>query len=478
MAIIVKQNGTDISSSVQSESFQLKTVLTKEVSTFQFNIRTYGSKAVVLVGDQIDVYENGTHIFGGTVVTIEVINEGGRLLTAQISCVDWSFRLNTKLVAKNYAAMDPADIVADIVANFTNGTYNASTYVVRGGFLVSTIKFNYEQVTVSIEKLAKQIGWEWYVDPDKNLHFFPPSLVSTAPFVIDDISGNLNWPTLDITEDLTNMKNSIYVIGGTYTKTFTALTTVDQYLTDGIKTVFSLAYPYDKSTLVVTLGGISQTIGTDQVTPDASVQVQYSDSGRFIRFTSVPTTGQTVLVYGNANIPILAHITNGTAIATYGEQQDVIIDANIKSVGEAQERAQAQIDLYGAPVYTVKFDTLKTGLVIGQTLTVNSVIWGIDIQVIVKELDGVIYDDGTKILYSITAIGTELVNFVDIMKVLILQANSDNSVDDSTVLQVLLSVQETLAAADVLKAPTTKTPPYTWGTSGASDGVWGLATWA
>jgi len=475
MSVILKQNGTDVSSSINTQSLALKSVLTKEISTLQFTVLDTAGKAQFVDGDQVDLYENGVHIFGGTVVTIENVNTGGRLIGSQISCIDWSFRLNSKLVRKNYANMDPADIVADILSNFTDGTYTTAN-VIRGGFNVSTIKFNYEQVTVSIEKLAKQIGWEWYVDPDKGLHFFPPNVAPNAPFGIDDTSGKLNWPTLDITQDLTNMKNSIFVVGGTYTKTFNVSNTPDQYKTDGVRTVFALAYPYDLSTLVITLNGVSQTIGTDNVTPDSSVQVQYNDSGRFIRFTSVPTTGETVIIYGNAKVPILAHVQNSAAISAYGEIQDVIIDKNIASVTEAQERAQAQLDLYGGPVYTVKFDTLQPGLTIGQTINVNSAIWGVNINVIVKEIDSKTYSP-TSLIHTVTCVGTEVVSFIDIMKVLLLQANSSTQVDDSTILQVLLSIEETIGTTDTLNAPTTTSPPYLWGASAGNVGKWNFATW-
>ena len=478
MSVVLKQNGTAVTSSIALGSLQLKSVLTKETSTLQFSVLNYSGKAVFVVGDQVDLYQDSYHVFGGTVVTIENVNDGGKLIESQISCIDWSFRMNTKLVTKNYAAMDPADIVADILSNFTDGTYT-TTYVVRGNFAVSTIKFNYVSVTNSLEKLAKQIGWEWYVDPDKNLYFFPPNVTATAPFGLDDTSGNFNWPTLDVTEDLTNMKNSIYVLGGTYTNTFTSGNTPDTYKTNGVQQVFSLSYPYDLSTLTVTLAGVSQTIGTANVTDPATVQVLYNDSGRFIQFTTTPTTGQTVVIYGNAKIPVLTQVQNSAAVALYGEQQDVIVDSTILSVAEAQERAQAQLDLYGGPIYTVKFDTLKTGLIIGQTINVNSTIWGVDINVIVKEVDAKAYSP-TSLIYSVTCVGTEIVNFIDIMKVLLLQANSstDSQVDASTILQVLLTIAESSTVTDSVATPTKNSPPYVWGGAGGNVMVWGEFTWS
>lgn len=476
MPIVIKRNNTDISSSIDSRSVTLKSVLTKEVGQLKFKIRNGPSAANVTLGAVIDLYEDGNHKFGGTVTRLENLVEGGILIGKLFSCNDQSFRLNSQLVTSTYSDMDVRDIILDIVANFTDGTY--TTVNVQSGSIVGTIKFNYDQVTVALEKLAKQIGWEWYVDADKDIHFFPPDTVANAPYTIDDTSGNLEWASLNIDQSVVNMKNSIYVIGGTYTKSFDATTTPDVYQTDGVASVFPIAYPYTADSIVVTLAGVSQTIGTDNITDPVTVQVLYNEQGRFIRFTSVPTTGQTIKVYGLAQIPILAQVQNDPAIATYGEIQDVIVDQNISSVEEAQQRGLAQIAQYGSPVYAIRFSTLKTGFEVGQTISINSTIFGVNVQVIIKRITGKMYSP-TQMRYEVECVGTEEVNFVDIMKLLLIQNKDQVPVSDSTVLQVLLLVSESIAVADDLLTPTTKLGPYYWEpVGGGNQGiVWNFFTW-
>lgn len=478
MGITLKKNSTDITSNIDTKSLVLTSVLTKEVGRLQFTIKTYGSKATCAPGDQIDLYEDSNHLFGGTITESESVVQGGILIGIKYTANDWSYRLNTKLVVKSYADMDPADIVADILTYFTDGTYT-TTNVVRAGFNVSSIKFNYEQVTVALEKLAKQIGWEWYVDADKDLHFFPPTTVVNAPYVIDDTSGNLEWATLDVDMSVVNMKNSIYVVGGQYTRVYDATTTPDKYLTDGTKTVFSLAYTYDPTTIIVTLDGVAKAVGTDQSTDPTTVDVLYNAQSRFIRFTTTPTTGKTVKVYGNAQIPILAHVQNQTAIALYGEKPDIIIDQQISSVIEAQQRANVQISQYGSPVYTVRFSTLSTGFRIGQTVSVNSTLFGTNALVVIKRITGRMFSP-TQMRYDIQCVGSDQVTFVDIMKLLLTQGQAQTVVSDATVLQMLLLVTETLASSDTLNAPTSKTGPYYWNSTPGSGqvGVWNFATWS
>ena len=476
----IKKNSTDISSSIQWKTVQITEVLTKEVSKLQFTIykTPATSSSIPVVSDQIDVYENGTHIFGGTVTNVESTVQGGALLAYQISCVDWSYKLNSKLVTKTYAAMDPADIVNDIVTNFVPAGLGFTTHnVQRGNFQVASIKFNYEQVTQALEKLAKQIGWEWYVDPSKDIHFF---LVQNnpAPFNIDETTGNIEWPSLDVAVDLTNMKNSVYVVGGNYPKTFIASNAVDVYQTDGVKTVFALAYNYDQTSIVVTLDGVAQTVGIDQQTDPTTVQWLYSPSGRFVRSTSLQSNGHTVKIFGKAQIPILAHAQNSAAIAQYGEYQDSVIDKQIKSVSEAQERALAEILQFGHPVYDVKFKTLQTGLVIGQTILLNSSKLGVtNYPLIIKRIDGNAYSP-SKFEYTVEALGSDNVTFVDIMSRLLTQENNNTDLADNTVLENLLNFAEGATLTETL-TPTPTARPYHWGATGINPVIrWNFFTWA
>lgn len=465
----------DISESIDQQSVVMTQVLTKEVGRLEFKILTTPGKATCSLGAVVEVYEDAVKVFGGTVTEKQEVIEGGILVGNRYTVNDWSFRLNSKLVVQSYASQDPQTIVNDIIASYTDGTFT-TTGVVLGGFDVASIKFNYEQVTVSLEKLANQIGWEWYVDPNKDVNFFPPDTVVTAPHEIDDTSGNLEWASLDIDQSIINMKNSVYVIGGTYSKTLTALTTPDVYLTDGTQSVFYLTFPYTVDTIVVTLAGVSQTVGIDQVDDPGSFQVMYNEGQRFVQFTSVPTTGQTVKIYGEAQIPILAHVQDSVAMAAYGEIQDAIIDQQIKSIEEAQQRGLALIAKYGSPVYAIKFATLRTGFRVGQTVHVSSTILGEDVLVIVKRIVGKMYSP-TQMRYEIECVGTEKVNFIDIMKLLLTAANASTVVNDSTILQVLQLLSESITVSDTLLAPTTDSPPYTW-SPGANDFIWNKGVWS
>jgi hypothetical protein len=474
--VYLTDNGTDISNSVDWKSIDLVEVLTKEVSTLKFDVRigsgqTYPSKTVPAIGDTIKLYDSSGIVFGGTVTEVEVTIEG-LLFTYQITCTDYSYLFDGTLVKKNYAMMDPHDIVVDIVTNFAAGKGFTTNHVQKGNFLVPSIKFNYQQPTKCLQSLAKLIGWDWYIDPNKDIHFFLGDVENAvgeggiAPITVDATSAKIEWNSLDVDLNLQNMQNSVYVIGGNYTKTFTSLNTVDVFPTDGTRQFFSLTYPYDINTLTVTLDGVAKTVGIANQTDPATVQVLYNDAQRWIQFTAgAPANGHTVKVFGNAKVPIVAHAGDSSSIATYGEYQTVIVDIKITSVPEAQQRAKAAVLQFGHPVYDVKFKTLVAGCAIGQAITVNLPSFGLNNkQLVIKRVEATGYVPGPNgmLEYQVECIGSDTVTFTDLMTTLLQEEANQTPVDDSTVNQNLEVVAEPVTISESVSA-TAGSRPYKYG---------------
>jgi hypothetical protein len=474
MSVVLKVNTTDKSSWVDWTSIDLNLVLTKEVSTLAFDMFKKTGVTIPVVGDTIDLYDTSVHIFGGTVTQSELKIAGGILPRYTITVTDWSYQFDAKNVAKTYTNMDPGDIVSDIISNFT--TSFTSTHVQTAGYTIPSVKFNYQPPTKCIQKIAQLIGWDWYIDPDKDVHFFlgETGAATTAPFNLDDTSGNLEWPSLDYAVNSQNLKNSVFVIGATYKKTYDATSAIDVYTSVNNVKTYPLVYPYTQSSLTVTLAGSSQTVGIYGQDDPGSFQVLYSNSvgaPPFIVFSANPGAGSQIKVFGDAEVPILGYSNDAASITTYGEFQDTIVDKQITTYQEAQQRALAEILQYGQPIDDLKFNTLKTGLMIGQTITLNSTILGVNVTLVISRIRAVGYSP-SQLEYQVEAVGGDKIKFTDIMAVLLEQELNQNSVDDTTVLQVLIRIADSIAVADSTPAITTSTGPYKWNT-----GKWGLASW-
>jgi hypothetical protein len=504
-AIQVLDGTNDITSIIEFDStWNVQSVLTKEKGQFLFNIKA--PKAPTLptnmpaVGDTIyvnyTINSNKILLFGGTVVTIEPIVQGGVLLLYQCTAADWGFLLDSKVVKEHYAGEDPHDIVVDLVSTYCSGF--TTNHVQKGNFLISSIKFNYQMPSKCLEALAKQIGWDWYIDPNKDMHFYfaegnpaSSSEITAAPIIIDDTTGDIEWPTLDVMVDITNMKNAVYVVGGNYAKDFVVspnpaatppqYAPVDVYTSVAGTFVYPLAYPYTQATMTVTLGGTGQSIETDQQTDPTLVEVLYNDQGRFIRFTTDPGSGHSIVIQGEAQIPILAFVSDPTSIATYGEFQDYsIVDTTILSIQEAQERAQADIDMFGDPVYTVKFNTISpytNELAIGQQITLNSAKFGVSNKSLIIKQINFVARTPTQLEAQVQCFGSDVVTFNDIMLTLLQQNLGQTSTPDSTVLQNLIPILESIEIAETVTITGTSGPYVWYPGSGQPAMNWGFSFW-
>jgi hypothetical protein len=482
-------NGTDISSYVDWKSVDAVSCLTKETGTLKFSLRqNYANMGTLpAIGDTILLYDSSGIVWGGVLTEQEPVI-AGLMVTYQYSATDWGFVMDGTLVKKNYSGVDPSAIAIDIIESFCSGTgITAATvadggYVQVGNFDIPTIQFNYQQPSKALQSLAKLIGWDWYIDPNKHLHFFLGDVDDgagggaagdggLAPITINATGGktgsDIFWNSLDIDLQITNMQNSVYVIGGTYLKTFTALNTIDSYKTDGVQQSFPTSYAYTESTISVTLNGVPQTVGIlNQVTNPSTVQVLYSSTDRDIQFTAgAPAAGQTVLIYGNAQVPIVANARNSASIASYGVREGVIVDSKITSVQEALLRAQAQILQFGHPVYDLKVTTTVPGCRIGQTVIANIPAMGItNYPLVVKRIEATVFVPGAngQLQYQLECIGSDNVTFTDLMTTVLQQEASQTDVGANTVNENLEVIEESVTVSDVLSA-SAGTRPYQYG---------------
>ncbi len=468
MALILKVNGVDISSSVDFRNLALTSVLTKEVDRLEFNINKTPTKTTIpVVNDDIVILEDSVKIFGGVCVERNELIKGGVLLAYEIRCKDYSQYLDRKLVVRNYAGQTARAIVLDIISSFTSGFTTANVAISTP--TVATIKFNYEQVTRCLNDLCDQIGYDWYVDNDKDIHFFAQETV-VAPFNLSDTSDTYEFDTLEINNTILQLKNAIYVRGGNYKKTILEADAVDIWLGNGTQTMFPLAYQYDSIT--VKKGGVVQTVGVDQQTDPATVDLLYNFNEKFIKFTTPPGAAVVITVYGVALIPIIAAVRDQGSIGMYGEYQAVVVDDSITSISEAQTRALAEAKKYANSVYEGSFKTHQTGLVVGQLILITSTVRSLNKSFKINRIVGKPRTSG-QMEYTVSLIASGQVSFTDIMVDLLTQNQKSINIGSAEVLQRLEFFEEEVTVADTLHQPTTSSGPYVWDTAKFNLATWG-----
>lgn len=469
MALILKINNIDRTDHVKWDTLVVTEVLSKEVDRLEFQIMKTPAKTIPSVNDDVTLEENGTKIFGGVITERNQIIKGGLLIAFDIRCKDYSQYLDRKVVVRNYTNVTARSIVLELVSIYTSGFTTSN--VAQTTPSVGSIKFNYEQVTRCLTQLADQIGWDWYVDPDKDIHFFDSENLS-APFELSDTGDKYEWNSLEINNTITQIKNSVYVRGGEYKKTIIEANAQDIFVADGVQKVFPLSYKYDNIT--VKDNTTVNTVGTDQQSNPAMVDALYNFNEKFIKYTNAPVSGHTIKVFGDAYIPIIAQVRDQISIATYGEYQAAVIDKSITSINEAQTRAQTELKKYAESVYEASFKTIQTGLKVGQRIRVYSQIRNIDKTFKINKITGKVRDS-VSMEYTVYLIASGQVSFTDIMVDLLTGNKKNITIASNEVLQRLEIFAESADTSDSVTA-SKATGPYKWGPD-PNALVWGLGTW-
>lgn len=458
MALTLRINGIDRTDHVLWNTLVKTEVLTKEVDRLEFQILKTPSKAIPQVNQEVELLEDGVKIFGGIIVERLEKVKGGLLIGYELRCKDFSHTLDRKLVQKNYENQTARSIVLDIITNFTSGFTTNNVALTTP--TISSIKFNYEQVTRSLTQLADLIGWDWYVDYDKDIHFFDEE-TNAAPFNLTDTNDTYEWQTLEINDTILQLKNSIIVRGGERKLTITEANAEDKYSADGTQRIFKLGFRYD--TLTVKKAGVVQTVGIDQQDDPALFDVLYNPTEQFIKFRedNKPTAGQVVLVFGNVFIPIISMLRDQISISAYGEYQSVIIDKSITSIEEAKIKAKSELIKWAQSVSEATFKTTRKGLRTGQKIRIQSIERGIDKTYKINKITGRARK-GDQMEYEISLIASGEITFTDMIVELFGKDKKNLTIAKNEVLHRIETFLEPDITISEFLTASKRTGPYVW----------------
>lgn len=473
--IDIKINGISRTSQIDWHSYQLINVLTKEIDTLEFNLKVHSGKTYKpSLGQEVIVSEDGTKIYGGYIVEAEKKIEA-MVQTWRITCKDYHYGLDRKLVYKNFKNEYAGDIIKYIATNYTSGF---TTDNVSLGNSISSIRFNYETVSRAIQQIAERINYDWYVDENKDIHFFSKESY-IAPFELNDVDGNFIWNSLIINEHINQIKNSIFVQGGIQSlghKVF-------KDRGNGITRTFSTRYEMEN--LTVKKGGIVQTLGKDGIDDPVAVDCLYNPDKYLIIFRedNKPADGVEIEISGNASMPVFVHVKDQFSVLTYGEFQFRIVDKSILSQLEAKQKALAELEKYKSSTSEVIFRTRSNGLKVGQRITLNSAILDINKnftinRTISKIKEGVVNEK----IYEVSLIGSEQIGIIEVLKRLIIDDTAKNV--EITQYEILYRYfklpDEIFRMAEISLSFSKTSPPYTWEEAGIPEAnpiKWNKFTW-
>ncbi|CAB4151452.1 hypothetical protein UFOVP594_16 [uncultured Caudovirales phage] len=470
MAVTVTIDTVDRTSSVVFNSLRKIDNLNQQVDTLDFSVRKYGSLTYVpTIGQEVVVQSDSVTVFGGVIVRIEETMKSAAILEYNIKCADYAQYLKRELVTERYEGETVFDIVDDFVTTYASDFTTANVVV---GPTIQSIAFNRITVAESLQKLADAIGYVWYVDYDKDIHFFPKN-TELAPYSLSDTSGNYIYESLEITEDITQLRNVVLVQGGeqesagTRTETFTG---------DGTRVQFALANKFSSLPTIV-VNSVTQNVGVEFLDDDASFDVMWNYNEKYMRFTAghTPANTHAITVTQKYLFPIAARVPSLASIGLFGTYEFAITDKSIISQDEAVERARAELASYQNQQYDGRFRTYEPGLRSGQVIQINSVQRDKGISVLIQSVSMAMRDPmGASFEYEVRFATFKNIGIIEFLQRQL--RDREVIVDDSEQLLNLYEFNDTMTFVDSIDAPTFTTGPYKYGPH-ANAAVCGYSTW-
>lgn len=430
--ITIKINTVDKSSLIIWESVVVEQNLTSQVDNATFALRKYGTGSLTpVIGDDVEIYDGSDKVFGGQIINIEEsVESGASELFYNISCVDHTYELDGILVAETYENMTIEDIIADILTNYAP-TFTSNNVV--SSYVVAKVVFNQITISQCIKRLADLLKFEWYVDQDKDIHFFS-KFTNTAPYDLEDDSGNYVYQTLKRTIDGTQIANQVKVRGGDGTESsiFTDVITVKG--NDSL--TFKLPYKFKDLAIRVDVGAgyVSKNVGIEFIDDFTTDDVLYNYQDYSIRFENALADNNKIEFSGYRKYPVMSVASDAASIALYGLREKLIKDTSIEDATIARKRAQAELQVYKDEVNDAKFKTYTKGLRAGMVINLTSTLRGANVDFLIKKLKMKMIDPNT-FIYEAELVTTKKYTLIEMLQKLM--QVEDEKIDANEVAEII-----------------------------------------
>ena len=463
MARTITIAGADRTADIKLDEFSIEQVLTSAEDNCNFTVKS-GAKPTA--GQEIIVTDGGVKFFAGIIDVAQDDPRAPSITFYKCQARDYTYSLDKKLVVETYTNQAADLIVKDILTKYCAGF--TSTNVKTGAPTVEEIVFDYKRPSECFKELCGYVGWDWYVDYNKDVWFFNPSSLATpAPVAIE---GNTDVRSLKHDIETEGLRNRVYVRGGTmlsdlWTYSINA---------DGVTRTWLL--PHKPHSLTLTVGGVAKTVGIENVHEEASYDYLMNYQEKYVRCsaqTTTPASGTTMAFTYKFDIDVITmveDISSQNAVKAVqggdGVYEHVIVDDSLITLDAAEAAGNADLREHANPRVKGSFETEINGWAPGQIITINLSSRGI-IGTFLAQKVTLTPTTATLWTYRVEY-GGRLLGIVDWLQAL-WKAQQKKKLNDTVVLHKFTYGQETVEASDELEL-TARTPPYYCGDADAICG--------
>jgi hypothetical protein len=315
-----------------------------------------------LEGEEILIYMDQIKLFAGIIDEVHdlALAAAGPHIHYFCKARDYTYQLNQRLVVESYTDMTADAIVRDILTKYCPDFSDA--YVQAAAPVVEWITFDYKLPSECFRELCDYVGWYWFVDYDKNVHFLnPQEFPQPAPMIIEPGGKYRNFRR---SIDIVGLRNRVYVRGGTMLSD----PQVVQWKADGIARIWTL--PWGPHEVDFKVGEVAKTVGVENLHEEIDFDYMMSFSEKYIRCssqTSTPAEGTTMSLTARQDIPVITMVedyASQSAIAKVqggdGVYEHVISDDTLTSIAAAEAAGMADLREHANPRVKGSFETEYT----------------------------------------------------------------------------------------------------------------------
>ncbi len=449
MTLTVNIASNDRTGDILWKTFGITDNINEKANICSFEARKYGDKTwKPVLGDTVQVIDGTSTPFSGTVVRVKEVMEGTKLQKFQVKAIDHGRELDRQQVSEHYSGMTVDDIIADIITNYTSGfTGNA----VNCSIEIASITFNYLTVSQCLSKLTRATNFVWYVDYDKDIHFFEKNSEPTS-FGITDTNGKHLNKSLVLTDDLSQLRNRVRIRGGELEGDPRT-----EYIDgDDTKQIFVLANKFSAKPAVI-VHGVATPVGLDFLSNEDDFQCFWNFNEKYIRFKGITGAGaNAIAVTATPLIPIIAQVDDDVSINTYGIYEFYKKDTSIKTKDEAKQFASAELSAYADSIVEGQFRTYESGLRSGQIIAIQSDIRSIDesflIQSVRLRMRG--YNEG---VWDVKLATLRTIGIIEVLQKLLLAGQIEVKESEDEVVYKFYTDHQDISIAELITAVTAET---------------------
>jgi hypothetical protein len=465
MTYSITINAVDKTNCIENKSIQITDESNDKPSSLTCKFFDQSGAGDPELDDEIIVTKDGVRLFAGKIVKAEYNRLGASEVIFNLTATDYTRDLDRNLVVEAYENMTDKAIIEHIVANYCQGT-GISTDNVIAGVTINKIVFNYVQPSQCFRKLCELTGRSWYLDYDKDVHYFPLT-TAVAPFNIDSTTGD--YSGLKIKKDNTNVRNRVYVRGSTY---LSDAVTISQ-VADGEQTVFLL--PHKPHNFSMKGGGVTKSVGILNIDDPAGYDYMLNYQEKYVESANgTPPAATTVMEFTfQYDIPILVAVEDKDSIEDIGQFEFAIFDTNIQNLDDARSRAQAELTDYANAIIDGSFVTLTDGFRAGQYIHIDLADYGIDEDYLIQRVNAKSLGGG-QYSYTVSIANTRKLGIILFLIKMLENDKNALDLDPNEVVDELFEPSgQGIEISDSLISDSLIEPPFKWGSF-----KWGLAEWS